>query len=91
MLIKLIIKFNVSKCKHLHFGPAHHNGPYYLNGILIDAVTSHSNLFDDQLDYTTHANRTYPIVSDCHTYNDVAKAFSEALEKEVTITTNSYE
>ena len=26
------LKFNVSKCKHLHFDPAHHNGPYYLNG-----------------------------------------------------------
>ena len=25
----------VSKCKPLYFGPAHHNGPYYLNGILI--------------------------------------------------------
>ena len=24
------LKFNVSKCKHLRFGPAHHNGPYYL-------------------------------------------------------------
>ena len=53
------LKLNVSKCKHLHFGPAHHNGPYYLNGILIDTITSHSNLsihFDDHLkfhDYTT--------------------------------------
>ena len=25
------LKFNVSKCKHLHFGPAHHNGPYYVS------------------------------------------------------------
>ena len=46
------LKFNVYKCKHLHFGPAHHNGPYYLNGILIDTVISHIDLgilFDDQL------------------------------------------
>ena len=38
-----------------------------------------------------HANKTYPIVSDRHTHNDVAKTFSEALGKEVTVTTNSYE
>ena len=51
------LKFNVSKCKHLHFGPPHHNGSYYLNGILIDIVTSHSNLgilFDDQLKFHDH-------------------------------------
>ena len=24
------LKFNVFKCKHLHFGPAHHNGPFYV-------------------------------------------------------------
>ena len=38
-----------------------------------------------------HANKTYPIVSDHHTHTDVAKTFSEALGKEVTVTTNSYE
>ena len=38
-----------------------------------------------------HVNKTYAIVSDRHTHNDVAKAFSEALGKEVTMTTNSYE
>ena len=43
------------------------------------------------VDPSKHANRTYPIVSNRHTYNDVAKAFSEVLGKEVTITTNSYE
>ena len=43
------------------------------------------------VDPSKHANKTYPIVSDRHTFNDVAKAFSEVLGKEVTITTNSYE
>ena len=23
-----LLNFNISKCKHLHFGPAHHYGPY---------------------------------------------------------------
>ena len=43
------------------------------------------------VDPSKHANKTYPIVSDRHTHNDVAKTFSEALGKEVTVTTNSYE
>ena len=38
-----------------------------------------------------HVNKTYAIVSDRHTHNDVAKAFSEALGKEITVTTNTYE
>ena len=42
-------------------------------------------------DPSKHANKTYAIVSDRHTHNDVAKAFSEALGKEITITTNTYE
>ena len=37
------LKFNISKCKHLHFGPAHHNGTS-LNGIPIDIITTHSDL-----------------------------------------------
>ena len=24
------LKFNISKCKHVHFGPIHQFGPYYL-------------------------------------------------------------
>ena len=43
------------------------------------------------VDPSKHANKTYSIVSDRHTHNDVAKTFSEALGKEVTVTTNSYE
>ena len=35
--------------------------------------------------------KTHPIVSDRHTHNGVAKTFSEALRKEVMVTTNSYE
>ena len=42
-------------------------------------------------DPSKHANKTYAIVSDRHTHNDVAKAFSEALGKEITVTTNTYE
>jgi len=30
------LKFNASKCKHLHFCGAHHYGDYYLNRTLID-------------------------------------------------------
>ena len=43
------LKCNISKCKHLHFGQAHHHGFYYLNGI---PVTSHCDfriLFDASL------------------------------------------
>ena len=29
------LKFDISKCKHLHFGPPYHKGPYYLNEIFI--------------------------------------------------------
>ena len=66
------LKFNVSKCKHLHFGPAYHNGTYCLNGIPIDIITTHSNLgivFDDQLkfhddttQFTTKANRVLGLI-----------------------------
>jgi len=50
------LKFNISKCKHLCFGPAHHHGYYYLS---IDTVASYNDLgilFDDKFkfhDYTT--------------------------------------
>jgi len=45
------------KCKYLHFGPAHHHGLYYLDGISIDTVTSHNDLrilFDDKLKFHDH-------------------------------------
>ena len=42
-------------------------------------------------DPSKHASKTYVIVSDRHTHNDVAKAFSEALGKEITVTTSTYE
>ena len=42
-------------------------------------------------DCSKHINKVYTIVSNRHTFNDVAKAFSEALGREVTITTSTYE
>ena len=51
------LKFNISKCKHIHFGPIHHYGSYYLNGIIIDSVKSHKDLgviLDHQLKSSTH-------------------------------------
>ena len=42
-------------------------------------------------DPSKHTNKAYAIISDYHTHNDVAKAFSEALGKEVTITNITYE
>ena len=66
------LKFNVTKCKYLHFGPAHFSSPYYLNGSPIDIATSHSDLgilFDDQLKFHDHtaqvstkANRVLGII-----------------------------
>ena len=38
------LKSNISKCKHVHFGPVHHFGSYYFNGIKIDSVESQKNL-----------------------------------------------
>ena len=43
------------------------------------------------VDPTKHANKTYTIISDRHTYNDVAAAFSEALGKTVTYNRVSYD
>ena len=42
------------------------------------------------LNYQNHTNRTYTIVSDCHTYNEVAAAFNEALGKEIKYIRLSY-
>ena len=38
------LNFNVAKCKHLHFGTAHSYGSFYLNGTLVNSVTSHKDL-----------------------------------------------
>ena len=66
--------------KHLHFGPAHHHGPYYLNGTLIELDTSHSGLgilFDSQLKFhdhtaqvTTKANRVLGLIKKSFDYLD---------------------
>ena len=77
------LKFNISTCKHLHFGPAQHQGFYYLYGIPIDTVTSHNDLgilfvvFDDKLkfhDYTakvtTKANRILSMIKKSFEYLD---------------------
>ena len=48
------LKFNIPKCKHVHFGPVHQFGPHYLNGIMIDSVESLSILFDNQLKFHLH-------------------------------------
>ena len=32
------LKFNILKCKHMHLGPMHHYGPYYLDGTVIDNI-----------------------------------------------------
>ena len=38
------LKFNISKCKHVYFGPFHQFGLYYLNGIKFDSVESQKDL-----------------------------------------------
>ena len=43
------------------------------------------------VDPTKHANKTYTIISNVHTYNDVAAAFSEALGKTVTYNRMPYD
>ena len=51
------LKFNILKCKHIHFGPANNYGPYYMNSIAIDTVESHKDLgilFDNQLKFHSH-------------------------------------
>ena len=57
------LKFNVSKCKHVHFGPVHQFGLYYLDGIMISSVKFQKDLgilFDNHLhttEVTAKANR----------------------------------
>ena len=38
------LKFNTSKCNHVHFGPLHQFGSYYLKGIKSDSVESQKGL-----------------------------------------------
>ena len=69
------LKFNISKCKHVHFGPVHQFGSYYLNGIEIDSVESQKDLgilFDHQLKFHLHttdvaakANRLLGLIRRC--------------------------
>ena len=51
------LNFNILKCKHIHLGPIHGYGPYYLNGVVIDSVDSQKDLgvlFDNQLRFHHH-------------------------------------
>ena len=51
------LNFNISKCKHIHLGPIHGYGPYYLNGVVIDSVDSQKDLgilFDNRLRFHHH-------------------------------------
>jgi len=53
------LKFNISKCKHMHFGPSHSFGSYYLNGTTIDSVESQKDqgiLFDNQIKFHQHTS-----------------------------------
>ena len=52
--LKWQLNFNVSKCKHLHFGIAHRYGSFYLNGVLIESVTSHKDLGIKHLKFHDH-------------------------------------
>ena len=79
------LKFNISKCKHFHFGPAHHHGFYYLDETPIDPVTSHNDvgiLFDDKLKFhdhtakvTTKANRILGMIKKSFEYLDSSMLF----------------
>ena len=53
------LKFNISKCKHMHFGPSHSYELYSLNGTTIDSVESQKDLgilFDNQLKFHQHTS-----------------------------------
>ena len=53
------LKFNISNCKHGHFGPVHQFGSYYLKGIMIDCVESQKGLgilFNHQLKFHSHTS-----------------------------------
>ena len=54
------VKFNVTKCKVIHFGQATHSfGGYYLNGVSLDSVNCHKDLgiiFDANLKFHQHTS-----------------------------------
>ena len=57
------MKFNISKCKHVHFGRVDQFGSCYLNGIKIDSVESQKDLgilFDHQLKFHLHTTDVAP-------------------------------
>ena len=75
------LKCNISKYKHVHFGPVHQFGSYYLNGIKIDYVKSQKDLgifFDHQLKFHLHttdvaakANRLLGLIRKSFNYLDL--------------------
>ena len=69
------LKFNIFKCKHVHFGPlaVHQFVSYYLNGIEIDSVESQKDLgilFDHQLKF--HLQTTDVAAKANHLLGDVS-------------------
>ena len=64
------------KCKHIHFGPVHQFGSYYLNGIKIDSVESQKDLgilFDHQLKF--HLHTTDVVAKANHLLGLIRKSF----------------
>ena len=56
------LKFNILKCKHIHFGPSNNYGSYYMNGIAIEIVVCQKDLgilFDNQLKFHSHTTNIY--------------------------------
>jgi len=52
--------FNILKCKHMHLGPMHHFGPYYLNGTIIDIPDFYKDLgiiLGHQLKFHPHTTK----------------------------------
>ena len=53
------LKFNILKCKHMHLGPMHHYGPYYLDGTVIQG-SAHTGR---QWFKTTSTSKNRPVPS----------------------------
>ena len=78
--IRWQLKFNILKCKHMHLGPMHHYGPYYLDGTVIDNFDSYKDLgviLDYQLKFCLHttevavkANRLLGLIKKSFDYLD---------------------
>ena len=74
------LKFNILKCKHMHLGPMHHYGSYYLDGTVIDNIDSYKDLgiiLDHQLKFHLHttevvvkANRLLGLIKKSFDYLD---------------------